>query len=113
MAKGMNKVYLLGHVGKAPEIRATGGGTVTASFGLATPDREKNAKGEWEEKAEWHNIVAIGRTAEVIRDYVKTGDKLLIEGKIQTRSWDDKKTSSKHYKTEIFVNELTLLTPKA
>jgi single-strand DNA-binding protein len=109
MAKGVNKVFLLGNVGKDPEIRSTAGGMTVASFSLATADRQKDAQGNWADKTEWHNIVCFQRTAEVVRDYVKKGSQLLIEGKIQTRSWDDKTSGEKKYKTEILCNELTLL----
>ena len=109
MAKGVNKVFLLGNVGKDPEIRATAGGMTVASFSLATADRQKDAQGNWADKTEWHNIVCFQRTAEVVRDYVKKGSQILIEGKIQTRSWDDKTSGEKKYKTEILCNELTLL----
>ncbi|HEU5341215.1 single-stranded DNA-binding protein [Edaphobacter sp.] len=109
MAKGVNKVLLLGNVGKDPEIRSTTGGTIVASFSLATADRQKDQQGNWQDKTEWHNLVAFSRTAEIIRDYVKKGSQLYIEGKIQTRSWDDKESGQKKYRTEIIVNELTLL----
>jgi len=109
MAKGVNKVFLLGHVGKEPEIRTTNGGMTIASFTLATADRAKDAQGNWDDKTEWHNLVAFQRTAEIVRDYVKKGTQLFIEGKIQTRSWDDKESGAKRYKTEILVNELSLL----
>lgn len=109
MAKGVNKVFLLGNVGKDPEIRATQGGMTVASFTLATADRQKDAQGNWSDKTEWHNLVAFSRTAEIVRDYVKKGTQLFIEGKIQTRSWDDKESGQKRYKTEILVNELSLL----
>src|SRR6201996_3452027 len=109
MAKGVNKVILLGNVGKDPEIRSTAGGMTVASFSLATAERQKDAQGNWTDKTEWHNLVCFQRTAEVVRDYVKKGTQLFIEGKIQTRSWDDKTSGEKKYKTEILVNELSLL----
>src|SRR6202522_2550058 len=109
MAKGVNKVFLLGNVGKDPQIRATAGGMTIASFTLATADRAKDAQGNWADKTEWHNLVAFQRTAEIVRDYVKKGTQLFVEGKIQTRSWDDKESGQKRYKTEILVNELSLL----
>ena len=108
MPKGMNKVLLLGHVGKDPEIRATQGGMTVASLSLATPDRQKQGE-EWVEKTEWHNLVAFQRTAEVVRDYVKKGSQILIEGKLQTSSWDDKESGQKKHRTEIIINDLTLL----
>jgi single-strand DNA-binding protein len=113
MAKGVNKVLLLGNVGKDPEIKATASGMTIASFTLATADRQKDAQGNWADKTEWHNLVAFQRTAEVVRDYVKKGTQLFIEGKIQTRSWDDKESGQKKYRTEILVNELTLLGSKS
>ncbi|MBS1814390.1 MAG: single-stranded DNA-binding protein [Acidobacteria bacterium] len=109
MAKGVNKVLLLGNVGKDPEVRASNSGMVIASFSLATADRVKDQTGNWVDKTEWHNLVTFGRTAEIVRDYVKKGTQLFIEGKIQTRSWDDKESGQKKYKTEILVNELSLL----
>ena len=109
MAKGVNKVFLLGNVGKDPEIRATAGGMTIASFTLATADRQKGQDGQWADKTEWHNLVAFQRTAEIVRDYVKKGTQVFVEGKIQTRSWDDKESGQKKYRTEILVNELSLL----
>lgn len=109
MAKSVNKVILLGNVGKDPEIRSTGGGTMVASFTLATSDRTKDAQGNWQDRTEWHNLKAFGRTAEIVRDYVKKGHKLFVEGKISTSSWDDKETGQKRYRTEILVNDLSLL----
>lgn len=109
MAKSVNKVILLGNVGKDPEIRATASGAIVASFSLATTDRTKDQSGNWSDRTEWHNLVAFQRTAEIVRDYVKKGSKLYIEGKIQTRSWDDKTSGEKKYRTEIVVNDLSLL----
>jgi len=109
MAKSVNKVILLGNVGKDPEIRSTAGGVMVANLTLATSDRQKDAQGGWQDRTEWHNLVAFNRTAEIIRDYVKKGSKLFVEGKIQTRSWDDKETGAKRYRTEIIVNDLSLL----
>jgi single-strand DNA-binding protein len=109
MAKSVNKVILLGNVGKDPEIRSTPGGTMVASFTLATTDRQKDAQGNWQDRTEWHNLKAFNRTAEIIRDYVKKGSKLYIEGKITTTSWEDKDTKAKRYRTEILVNDLSLL----
>jgi len=109
MAKSVNKVILLGNTGKDPETRSTPGGMLVANFTLATSDRQKDQQGNWQDRTEWHNLVAFGRTAEIVRDYVKKGTKLFIEGKIQTRSWDDKETGAKRYRTEIIVNDLSLL----
>jgi single-strand DNA-binding protein len=109
MAKSVNKVILLGNVGKDPEIRSTPGGTMVATFGLATTDRQKDQQGNWQDRTEWHNLVAFGRVAEIIRDYVKKGHKLFVEGALRTSSWDDKQSGQKRYKTEIIVNDLSLL----
>jgi single-strand DNA-binding protein len=109
MAKSVNKVILLGNVGKDPEIRSTPSGTMVANLTLATSDRFQDQQGAWQDRTEWHNLVAFKRTAEIIRDYVKKGSKLYVEGKIQTRSWDDKETGAKRYRTEIIVNDMSLL----
>lgn len=112
MARSVNKVTLLGNVGKDPEIRSTAGGNMVANLTLATSDNQKDAQGAWQERTEWHNLVAFKRTAEIVRDYVKKGSKLYIEGKLTTRSWDDKETHQKRYRTEILVNELVLLSSR-
>ncbi len=112
MAKSVNKVILLGNVGKDPEIRSTGGGIMVANFSLATSDRFQDAQGNWQDRTEWHYLVAFKRLAEIVRDYVKKGSKLYIEGKIQTRSWEDKDTKAKRYRTEIIVNDLSLLSAR-
>jgi len=109
MARSVNKVTLLGNVGKDPEIRSTPSGVMVANLTLATSDRQKDAQGNWQDRTEWHNLKAFNRTAEIVRDYVKKGSKLYIEGKITTNSWDDKESGQKRYKTEILVNELVLL----
>jgi single-strand DNA-binding protein len=109
MARSVNKVTLLGNVGKDPEIRSSASGVMVANLTLATSDRQKDAQGNWQDRTEWHNLVAFTRTAEIVRDYVKKGSKLFVEGKIQTRSWDDKETGAKRYRTEIIVNDLSLL----
>ena len=109
MAKSVNKVILLGNVGKDPEIRVLPSGQPVANFSIATSERFKDQQGNWQDRTEWHNLVAFQRTAEIIRDYVKKGSKLYVEGKIQTRSWDDKESGQKRYRTEIIVNDLSLL----
>ena len=110
MAKSVNKVILLGNVGRDPETRSTPGGMLVATFSIATSANQKDPQGNWQERTEWHNIVAFGRTAEIVRDYVKKGSKLYVEGRIQTRNWEDKEHAGvKHYRTEIVVNDLSLL----
>ena len=109
MAKSVNKVILLGNVGKDPEIKSTASGVAVATFSIATSERFKDKAGTWQDRTEWHNLVAYQRTAEIIRDYVKKGSKLYVEGRLQTSSWDDKTTGQKKYRTEIIVNDLSLL----
>jgi single-strand DNA-binding protein len=109
MAKSVNKVILLGNVGKDPEIRSTPAGAIVASFTLATSERFQDQQGAWQDRTEWHNLVAFRRTAEIVRDYVKKGTKLYIEGSLRTNSWDDKQSGQKRYRTEIIVNDLSLL----
>ena len=109
MAKSVNKVILLGNVGKDPEIKSTPSGVVVATFSIATSERFKDKTGNWQDRTEWHNLVAYQRTAEIIRDYVKKGSKLYVEGRLQTSSWDDKSTGQKKYRTEIIVGDLSLL----
>lgn len=109
MARSINKVTLLGNVGKDPEIRSSASGVMVANLTLATSDRYQDQQGNWQDRTEWHTLVAFKRTAEIIRDYVKKGSKIFVEGKLQTRSWDDKETGAKRFRTEIIVNELVLL----
>jgi single-strand DNA-binding protein len=111
MAKSVNKVILLGNVGKDPEIRSTNGGKLVATLSLATSERYKDKSGEWQDRTEWHNLVAYSRGAEIMRDYVSKGSKLYVEGRIATRSWDDKDSGKKVYRTEIVVTEISLLSP--
>jgi single-strand DNA-binding protein len=92
MAKHVNKVILLGNVGKDPEVKFLPSGAAVANFSIATSDRYKDKAGEWQERTEWHNVAAFARTAEIVRDYVKKGSKLYVEGRLTTRSWDDKDT---------------------
>jgi single-strand DNA-binding protein len=109
MSKTVNKVLLLGNVGKDPEIASTNGGTLVAKLSLATSERFKDKQGEWQERTEWHNLVAYARGAEILRDYVHKGSKLYIEGRLTTRSWDDKESGKKIYRTEIVVGDISLL----
>jgi single-strand DNA-binding protein len=109
MPKSVNKVILLGNVGKDPEVKFLPSGLPVANLTLATSERFKDKTGEWQDKTEWHNLTAYQRLAEIIRDYVKKGNKLYVEGRIQTRSWDDQASGQKKYRTEIIVNELVLL----
>jgi single-strand DNA-binding protein len=107
MARGVNKVILVGNVGKDPEVRYTQTGTAVATFSLATSDRIKR-NDQWEDRTEWHNIVAWGRTAETCGQWVKKGTQLFVDGRIQTRKWQDRDGNNR-YTTEIVVNQMLLL----
>jgi single-strand DNA-binding protein len=109
MPKSVNKVILIGNLGKDPEVKVTPSGTPVAKFSLATNERYKDKAGQWQDRTEWHNLVAWQRTAEIIGEYVKKGSKIYVEGRLQTSSWDDKTTGEKKYRTEIVVNDLVLL----
>jgi single-strand DNA-binding protein len=104
----VNKVILVGNVGKDPEIRHLEGGTPVANFSLATSETYTNRNGEKVTQTEWHNIVVWRGLAEVVEKYVKKGAQLFIEGKIRTRSWDDK-DGNKRYTTEIVADTLQML----
>jgi single-strand DNA-binding protein len=108
MAKSVNKVILIGNLGKDPELKYTPSGTAVAKFSLATNERFKDKSGEWQDRTEWHNIVAWQRTAEIAAEYLKKGRTVYIEGRIQTRSWEDKE-GQKRYTTEIVAQDLVLL----
>lgn len=109
MPKSINKVILIGNLGKDPEVKYTSTGTAVAKFSIATNEGYKDKSGQWQERTEWHNIVAWQRLAEIVGEYVKKGSKIYIEGRLQTSSWDDKETGQKKYKTEIIANEMVLL----
>jgi single-strand DNA-binding protein len=109
MSKTVNKVLLLGNVGKDPELASTNGGTLVAKLSLATSERFKDKQGEWQDRTEWHNLVAYARGAEILRDFVHKGSKLYVEGRLTTRSWDDKESGKKIYRTEIVIGDISLL----
>ncbi len=109
MAKSVNKVILIGNLGKDPEVKYTPSGTAVAKFSLATNERYKDKDGNWQDRTEWHNITAWARTAEIAGEYLKKGRTVYIEGRLRTDSWEDKNTHEKKYRTEIIVNDLVLL----
>ncbi|HEM49125.1 MAG TPA: single-stranded DNA-binding protein [Caldithrix sp.] len=112
MSRGtVNKVILLGRLGKDPDMRYTPSGTAVANFSLATNSAIKDSEGNWTDKTEWHNIVAFGRTAEIAGEYLKKGKQVFIDGRLQTSSWEDQ-NGQKRYKTEIVASELQLIGPK-
>jgi single-strand DNA-binding protein len=105
---GVNKVILIGNLGRDPEIRYTQGGTAIANFTLATTDRFKNKDGEWEDRTEWHRVVFFGRTAEVCGEYLHKGKQIYVEGRLQTRKWEDK-GGQERYTTEIVGDKMQML----
>ena len=109
MAKSVNKVILIGNLGKDPEVKYTAGGMAVAKFSLATNERHKDKDGNWQDRTEWHNIVAWQRLAEIVGEYVKKGSKIYIEGRLQTSSWEDKQSGEKKYRTEVIASDLVLL----
>ena len=111
MPKSVNKVILVGNLGKDPEVKYTPSGVPVAKFSLATNERYKDKGGEWQERTDWHNIIAWQRLAEVVGEYVSKGSKVYIEGKLQTSSWEDRQSGERKYRTEIVARDLSLLGP--
>src|SRR5215471_13670019 len=109
MAKSVNKVILVGNLGKDPEVKYTPQGTAVAKVTLATNESYKDKAGQWQERTEWHNVVLWQRLAEIAGEYLKKGSKVYIEGRLQTRSWDDKQTNQKKYMTEVVAGTMVLL----
>ncbi len=109
MGKSLNKATIIGNAGKDAEVRYTGTGKAVATFSVATTDSWKDkTSGQMQEKTEWHNIVAWERLGEICGEYVKKGVRVYIEGRIQTRSYDDKE-GIKRYSTEIVASDMILL----
>ena len=104
----VNKVILVGNLGKDPELRYTPAGVAVATFSLATSERYKDRNGEMQEKTEWHNVVAWRQLAEICGKFLHKGKQVYIEGKIQTRSYDDK-DGNKRYITEIVADQMQML----
>jgi single-strand DNA-binding protein len=109
MPKSVNKVILVGNVGKDPEVKYAPSGVALAKFSLATNERFKDKSGEWQDRTEWHNVLAWQRLAEIVGEYVHKGDKLYIEGKLQTSSWEDRQSGDKKFRTEIVARDIVLL----
>ena len=109
MARGVNKVILIGNLGSDPEVRYTPDGTPVANFSLATSEswNDRNT-GERQERTEWHRLVLWRKLAEIASQYLKKGSRIYIEGKLQTRSWDDQ-SGQKRYTTEVVVNDMQML----
>ncbi len=105
----VNKVLLIGNLGRDPEVRTTPSGQSVASFTLATSRRWKDRDGNRQEQTEWHNIVVWGKQAETASQYLTKGKQIYVEGRIQTRSWDDKTSGEKKYRTEIVCDNFQML----
>jgi single-strand DNA-binding protein len=101
---GINKVMLLGNLGKDPEQRVTPGGMTIARFSLATGERKKDQSGNWVDHTEWHNVVTFGRTAENCQRFLKKGKQVFVEGRIRTSKWQDKTDGKDRYMTEILAD---------
>jgi len=108
-SRGVNKVILVGNLGKDPEVRYMPNGNAVANFTVATSESWKDQQGQPQERTEWHNIVMYRRLAEVAGEYLKKGSKVYIEGKLQTSKWQDQSTGQDRYKTEINANEMQML----
>jgi len=109
MSKGtVNKVILIGRLGKDPDMRYTPSGTAVANFNMATNQSTKDQDGNFTDHTDWHRVVAFGRTAEVAGEYLTKGKLVYVEGRLQTRSWDDKE-GKKKYITEVVCSNMQLL----
>ena len=107
--KSLNKVQIIGHLGADPELRYTSNGLAVATMNIATNERFKPPDSEeWQERTEWHRVVAWGKQAEIAGEYLAKGRQVYIEGRLQTRSWDDK-DGNKRYTTEVVVRDIILL----
>ena len=107
----LNKVMLIGNLGKDPEVRFTASGQAVASFSLATSEKFKGKSGEWEERTEWHNITLWGKLAEIAGEYLSKGKTIYVEGRLQTRKWQDK-SGNDRYTTDIVGDKMQMLSPK-
>ncbi|SMO66652.1 single-stranded DNA-binding protein [Gracilimonas mengyeensis] len=104
----LNKAMIIGNLGQDPEVRYTQSNTAVATLSIATSERFKDSNGEYQERTEWHRVVAWGRTAEVCQQYLTKGSKVYIEGPIQTRQWEDK-DGQKRYTTEVKALRMIML----
>lgn len=107
----LNKVMLIGSLGKDPEVRYTAAGQAVAGFSMATSEKYKDKAGEWVERTEWHNITVWGKLAELAGEYLTKGKSVFIEGRLQTRKWQDKDGNDR-YTTEIVADKMQFLSPK-
>lgn len=108
----LNKVMIIANLGKDPEVRYTTAGTAVASLSLATTEKFKNKSGEWEDRTEWHNVVLWGRLGEIAGEYLSKGKTVYVEGRLQTRKWQDKDGRDR-YTTEIVGEKMQMLSSKS
>jgi single-strand DNA-binding protein len=108
MSRGLNKVMIIGNLGRNPEMRYTPSGRPVTSFSVATARSWVNAEGERREETEWFNVVAWGNLAEICKQYLNKGQQVYVEGRLQTRGWEDQ-NGKKHYRTELVANEMIIL----
>src|SRR5574341_2214723 len=111
MARSLNKVMLIGHLGGDPELKYTPGGAAVATFSVATNETYKDKEGNQQEKTDWHRIVVWNKLAEIAAEYLKKGRLVYLEGRLQTRSWNDK-DGNKRYTTEVVAQNLQMLDRK-
>lgn len=113
MARGVNKVILIGNLGKDPEVRYMPSGGAVANVTIATSESWKDkTTGEQQERTEWHNVVFYNRLAEIVGEYLKKGSQVYVEGSLRTRKWQDKNTGTDRYTTEVIANEMQMLGSK-
>ena len=113
MARGVNKVILIGHLGRDPEVRYTPAGVAIANITIATSETWKDKQtGENQERTEWHRVVFFQRLAEIVGEYLRKGAKVYVEGRLQTRKWQDKTTGQDRYTTEIVAENMQMLDSK-
>lgn len=108
MGRGLNKVMIIGYVGRDPEMRYTPSGRPVTSFSVATSRTWTSAEGERREETEWFNVVAWGNLAEICKAHLSKGQQVYVEGRLQTRGWEDD-SGTRHYRTELVANEMILL----
>ena len=111
MARGLNKVMLIGNVGRDPELRFTASGKPVTSFSLAVSRRWTASNGQRREETEWFNVVAWGNLAEICDRYVSKSQQIYVEGRLQTRSWENEQ-GIRQYRTDVIANEVTVLEPR-
>ena len=108
----VNKVILIGNLGRDPEVRSTPSGQPVANFTLATSRRWRDKNGQKQEQTEWHTVVCWGKQAEIAGQYLTKGKQVYVEGRLQTRSWDDRNTGEKRYKTEVICENFQMLSQR-